>query len=245
MTTADHRVSVVTGASIGIGRAVAVALAQAGYYVALTARSEDGLARTLDQIKANNGEGAVYPADLGDLNAVAALARAITSDLGTVDVIANVAGVWHDDEKAFQGPLLHETPQEQVLNVLDVGIRAPMVLTALLLPGMVERKNGHVINISGTFSDGAKGWLHYYVSKKALENFTVGLAQEYRDYEIQVNCVSPSDVATEPYKRFYPEYAESALAPEEVAEVVMTLLAPACRNITGQIIEVRNRKDHG
>ena len=119
-----------------------------------------------------------------------------------------------------------------------------MVLTSLLLPSMVRRNAGHVLNISGVFSGGADGWLHYYVSKKALEAFTIGLAQEVWDVEVQVNCISPADVATEPYERFYPESADRALKPEEVAEVALMLLGDASRHITGQIIEVRNRADH-
>jgi NAD(P)-dependent dehydrogenase (short-subunit alcohol dehydrogenase family) len=82
------------------------------------------------------------------------------------------------------------------------------------------------------------------VSKKALEDFTVGLAQELRDFEIQVNCISPADVATEAYVRFYPEYAAAAVQPEEVAEVVVALVSDQFRHVTGQIIEVRNRADH-
>ena len=159
-------------------------------------------------------------------------------------MIANVAGVWHNSERAYQGPRLNETPTAEIIEVLDVGIRAPMILTARLLGGMIERRSGHVLNISGTFSSGGATWLHYYVSKKAIEEFTKGLAQELRDYEIQVNCISPADVATEPYKNFYPEYAASALQPAEIAEVALELLSPACRHISGQIIEVRNRSDH-
>ena len=64
-----------------------------------------------------------------------------------------------------------------------------------------------IINISGTFESGAKGWLPYYVSKKAIENLTVGLSQELRDKQIQVNCISPSDTLTESYQKFFPEYA--------------------------------------
>lgn len=238
------RVCVITGASIGIGRSLAVALGRQGASLALLARSKDRLDETQVLVEAAGGKARSYPTDFRDIEAVSQSAESILRDFGDIFLIANVAGVWHDEDKAYQGPLLPETPTEEILEVLDVGIRAPIVLTSRLLPSMVEQKAGHVINISGTFSDGAKGWLHYYVSKKALEEFTVGLAQEMRDFEIQVNCISPADVATEPYKRFYPEYAAQALQPEEIAEVALMLLAESSRHISGQIIEIRNRSDH-
>ena len=251
--------AVVTGASVGIGRAIAAGLASEGARTALIARSSNGLAETASLVEEAGGEALVCPTDLRDVDAVQKTVSRILTAWGKVNVIANVAGVWHDETRAFSGPLLHETPADEILAVLDVGIRAPMILTSALLPGMVGHQvlsdarspeyrprpvSGFVLNISGTFSSGGAGWLHYYVSKKAIEAFTVGLAQELRPFEIQVNCISPADVATEPYKRFYPEHAESALQPEEVAEFALQLMRDSHRHLTGQVIELRNRADH-
>jgi NAD(P)-dependent dehydrogenase (short-subunit alcohol dehydrogenase family) len=238
------KTAVITGASTGIGRAIAVALAEQGAHTALLGRRMDHLRETSDLVRRVGGSAMVYKVDLQDALATQQIAARILDENDRLAVIANVAGVWHDDTKAYQGPLLHETPVEETLEVLRVGIEAPMVLTAKLLPPMVEAREGHVVNVSGTFSDGGKGWLHYYVSKKALENFTIGLAQELRPFDMQVNCVSPADVATEAYARFYPDDAESALHPADVAEVVVNLLGDACRHVTGQIVEVRNRSAH-
>ncbi len=85
-------------------------------------------------------------------------------------------------------------------------------------------------------------WLHYYVSKKALEAFTVGLADELREYQVQVNCISPSDVATEPLKRFFPEDADTALDPSEVADLAVYLISSSTADhITGQIIVIKSK----
>jgi len=241
---ANGRTAVVTGASIGIGRAIAVALGQEGWTVALLARRQTALEETARLVSAAGGTAIEYCVDLRDIPAVLRTASNIRANAPSLRLIANVAGVWHDDKVAFQGPLLHETPSNQIVEVMQVGGLAPLILTAALLPSMVDAKSGHVINISGTFSAGARGWLHYYVSKKAIEAFTIGLAQELRRFEIQVNCVCPADVATEPYKRFYPEYATSALQPEEVAQLVMGLMSPMNRHVTGQVIEIRNRSEH-
>lgn len=234
---------VVTGASVGIGRALAIAYGSRGAAVGLIARSRGALEDTAHLVQAAGGSATVHVTDLTDVAAVEELATGLAAS-GEMFVIANVASVWHDAGRAFQRPLF-ETPTAEILQVMDVGIRAPMVLTTRLLPRMIERRSGHVINISGTFANGGANWLHYYVSKKALEEFTRGLAQELRPFEIQVNCISPAEVATEPYKNFFPEFASSALQPSEIAEVALELLSPSCRHITGQVIEVRNRTDHG
>lgn len=241
---ANARSGVVTGASTGIGRAIAVALGRDGWTVALLARRRESLEETASCVAAAGGKPLVYCVDLRDIHAVLEVASSIRTQAPALRLIANVAGVWHDDKVAYQGPPVHETPTDQILEVMQVGGLAPLILTGALLGPMVEAKAGHVINISGTFYAGAKGWLHYYVSKKAIEAFTIGLAQELRRFEIQVNCVCPADVATEAYRRFYPEYAANALQPEEVAELVVSLLAPQNRHLTGQIIEIRNRSEH-
>ena len=87
------------------------------------------------------------------------------------------------------------------------------------------------------------GWLHYYVSKKAIESFTIGLAEEFREHEIQVNCISPDCVATEPFCQFAPEDVEKALFPEDVANLAVFLLSENADHITGQTIVIWNKAD--
>jgi len=187
----------------------------------------------------------MFIADLRDQRALERIAVEVEDTWGGADIIVNVAGVWHDGQKVYYGPDLAKTPVEQIDEVLEVGIRAPMQLTRLLLPHMIERKRGKILNISGTFSSGGAGWLHYYVSKKALESFTVGLADELRKHEIQVNCISPSDVATEALSRFFPEDAEKALAPADVAELARLLLDEGVADhITGQIVVIKCKSAH-
>lgn len=242
--TNPSRCAVLTGASTGIGRALAVRLAQDGWHCALLARRPDALAETARLVDAAGGTATVTGLDLADARLVTAAADQLAASLPSLDLIANVAGVWHDAEKAYQGPLLHETPSAQISEVMNVGALAPLLLSSALLRRMITARRGHVINVSGTFSSGGAGWLHYFVSKKAIEAFTVALAQELRRFEIQVNCISPADVATEEYKRFYPQYAAAALPPADVADFAVSLMAPSNRHITGQIIELRNRTDH-
>jgi 3-oxoacyl-[acyl-carrier protein] reductase len=141
----------------------------------------------------------------------------------------------------YAGVDLVDTPADQIAQVLDVGIYAPMLLTRACLPAMLRQRRGKIVAISGTFAGGGAGWLHVYVSKLALEHFTIGLAQELRPHEIQVNCVSPSDTDTEALRRFCPADAATALDPREVAALVLWLASPAADHLTGQCLTIKNK----
>jgi NAD(P)-dependent dehydrogenase (short-subunit alcohol dehydrogenase family) len=237
--------AVVTGASTGIGRALAIELAKTGYSLILVARSREGLSETAKLTKAAGAQTVIVPTDLRVEKQVDALAATILDQCKELDLLANVAGVWHDDSHVFYGPRLHETPATEIRDVLEVGTLAPILLTRALLPAMIKRHRGQVINISGTFSAGGSGWLHYYVSKKALEQFTVALADEVRSLGVRVNCISPADVATEAYIRYFPDEAAGALTPEEVSKATLLLLSADAKDISGQIIEVRSSQVDG
>jgi tRNA(Arg) A34 adenosine deaminase TadA len=108
------------------------------------------------------------------------------------------------------------------LKTYGVGFTAPTILIHGLIHMMP--KDSQIINLSGTFENGAKGWLPYYSSKKALEALTYGLAEELMDRKIYVNGISPSDTATEAYKKWFPEYIEEAIEPKKIAEKVIQIL---------------------
>lgn len=244
MKKLQNKIAVVTGASTGIGREIAKAIASEGGRVALVARSVPGLQVTQKEIEGLGGEAKIFAVDLRDEQAIKKFASDITTIWGCVDILANVAGVWHNENTVYAGVRLADTPAEQINEVLDVGIRAPMLLTRLLLPRMIQKKQGKILGISGTFASGGAGWLHYYVSKLALEHFVVGLAQELREHEIQVNCISPSDTDTEALRKFFPEDAKTAISPAEVAKLAIFLLSEDADHITGQIIVIKNKAIH-
>lgn len=234
-----NKIAVVTGASTGIGRATACLLASRGATVALVGRNKLALEETKRMIEEDAGYAKVYIADL--TKEAVNVANNIQNDLGVVDIIVNVAGVWHNEEKAYYGPALWEIPDAELEEVLSVGITAPMLLCKTLLTEMVKRKSGKIVNISGTFENGAAGWLHYYVSKKAIEDFTVGLSQELRKYKIQVNCVCPSDTSTESYKKYYGDYPNECVTPQEIARTVLLLAVDDFDFVNGQVLVVRNK----
>lgn len=240
----EGRTALVTGASTGIGREIASIIAANGGRVALVARSTGRLAETQHAIQSAGGVALAFPTDLRDEKAINKLASDVMTKWGDTDVIVHAAGVWHNASVVYAGVPLADTPADQINEVLDVGIRAPMLLTRLLLPGMIRKKAGKVLCISGTFASGGAGWLHYYVSKLAIEHFTVGLSQELRENEIQVNCISPSDTDTEALQKFFPDDAKTAINPKEVAKLALFLLSREADDITGQCIVIKNKAVH-
>jgi NAD(P)-dependent dehydrogenase (short-subunit alcohol dehydrogenase family) len=237
----------VTGASGGIGRAIAVALAAAGARVGLVARSRQGLEETQRLIGHPGTQ--VFCTDLRDEKAIERLTDSVSASFGAIDILVNTAGVWHDERVRYHGPRLWETPVERIHEVFEVGVRAPFLLTRLLLPRMVQKRAGKILQISAAFAGGPRGgagWLHYYVANRAIVAFTEALAVELREYAIQVNCIAPWFVATEAVQRFYASELQTykALEPSEVADVAVFLLSPAADHISGQVIEVRSKHDH-
>ncbi len=235
---------IVTGASTGIGKAIALEVASAGARVFLVGRNKIMLQDVNSKILEQGGKADVIVADLSDEKEIERLVIAVLKSVKQIDVLFNVAGVWHNEKELFFGKRLDEIPLDRIDYVLNVTLLAPMLLSSLVLKAMIPLRKGKIINISGMFSKGGAKWLHYYVSKKGLESFTKGLADEVREFEIQVNCISPSDVATDPYNKFYPEDVKLALKPNEVAELALWLASDLTEHISGQVIFIKNKTDY-
>ncbi len=182
-----NKTVLITGASTGIGRATATQLASEGATVGLVARSIDKLKETKRLVEEAGGTGIIFPADLSNLEQVNELIGDIKQKFETIDVLVNVAGIWHGKEEVYAGKDLETFDQKVILDTYMVGFTSPTLLIHGLLPLLA---NGKIINISGTFENGAKGWLPYYASKRAIEDLTIGLSEELKDKGINVNCVS-------------------------------------------------------
>lgn len=226
--------ALVTGASTGIGQKVAIEFGKFGYSVGLVARSKEKLLKTKELVGAAGGVGVVLSCDLSDPANISKL----TAQIEKVDILVNVAGIWHGENEAYAGKDFETFSQKVILDTVNVGLIAPTLLVRELVPKMTPGSS--VINISGTFENGAKGWLPYYVSKRGIEDLTTGLAQELADKKIKVNCVSPSDVATEQYQKYFPEFAKEAMAPEEVAKFVVEL---SQKEVTGKVFVLKKGQE--
>jgi len=236
---------VVTGASRGLGRELTKALVAQGAVVAASGRSDDALEQTR-ALTAHPDHVHLCAGDLRRAADVEYIASAALRYLGRVDVLMNVAGVWHDADRKFQGPLLANTPAAQIDEVLDVALKGGFHLTRLILPGMIQAGAGKVIFLSCGFAGPAEaaGWVHYYVANKAIDALVAGLGAELRPHNIQVNAVAPWFVATEAVKRFYPDQIQAALAPAEVVDAALFLASPRADHISGQVLELRSRADY-
>ncbi len=230
------KTAVVTGASTGIGREVSIVLSQHGFEIILVARRRDELEKTLQLIKEVKGLARIEVADLSSIQSINSLIASITSNTKHIDLIANIAGIWHGKEDVYAGKEFQSFNQKVILDTFNVGTIAPVLLIHGLLPLM--NAGGKIINLSGTFEDGGKGWLPYYVSKRSIEDLTVGLSQELEDKGIQVNCISPSDTATEEYQRFFPQYATNANKPKDIA-LKFVELADEKNTDTGKIFVIK------
>lgn len=208
----------ITGGSSGIGQAVVSVFENAGWKVIAPSKKELNLCDTANiQSNADN----------------------LTRSVLNLDAVIHIAGIWHGSDEVFAHKSLENFTQEQITTTMSVGLSGFMVLCAALLPKLT--KNGAIVGISGTFSDGANGWLPYYTSKRGLEDFLVGLSQDYPKGP-RVYGVSPADTATPAYKKYYPEYADEAQSPKVIADLCLSLVNEETKAKNGDIIEIRDGK---
>ncbi len=185
------RVAVVTGASRGLGKQMAEALAAEGAAVALVARNRELLAAVQEGISRRGGKAAAFIADVACEPDVAALAERIRAELGPPDILINNAGI------NVRKPI-HEFTLEEWRRVMQTNLDGPFLFTRALIPGMIERKFGRIINMTSIMSHvSLPGRAAYSASKFGLLGMTKALALELAPYSITVNGISPGPFATE------------------------------------------------
>jgi len=201
--------AMVTGASSGLGRATALALAQAGANVALLARRKDELANAAAQIETFGGRALVLPVDLAQENEIIAATRQTAEEFGRIDVLVNAAGT---DVPASVADLTIEDWDR----VLAINLRASFALAKAVFPYMRRTGQGTIINISSVA--GKRGWANaaaYCASKFGLTGFTQALAAEGKAYGIRACIIYPGGMATSWGASF--SVASKAETPEPVA----------------------------
>lgn len=212
-------------------------LPKRGGVVALVARTKNRLKTTKQLVEKTSGKAEIFVADLSKIKSINKLISKIKKKADKVDILVNVAGIWHEKDKVYADIDFEIFSQKAILDTYTVGITAPTLFAHAFIPLMP--RGGKILNISGTFENGAKGWLPYFVSKKAIEDLTIGLAEELKEKGIQVNCISPSDTATEAYKKYFPQYVKEAISPKEIAKKTVYLCSKEADNITGSVIVMK------
>lgn len=189
MTAIKGSVALVTGASYGLGAMIARALAERGARVALAARSREQLEALAAELRDGGADVAVVPVDLSRAAAPAEALAATLRELGPTDILVNNAGIEHT--LPFQ-----DYEAEELDRILDVNLRAPLHLTRLALPGMLERGRGHVVNMASLAGIAAPAYHESYsATKAALIAFSNSLRASVRGSGVGVSVVVPGYVS--------------------------------------------------
>ena len=236
MYSLSGKVAVVTGAAGNLGRVVAQTFAAAGARVALVDRGLEGLDKAQTDLPAG-AESAVFAVDLLQAEAVTALAGQVVGRFGGVDILANIAGGF------TMGPPLHETSDQDWDFMLDLNARSVFHTCRALVPEILARGGGRIINVSArAATEGKAHMIPYCASKAAVITLTEGLSAELKGAGINVNCVLPGTLDTPQNRAAMPDQDFSLwVSPEALADVIAFLASDAARCVTGAAIPVYGR----
>ncbi|WP_290790228.1 3-oxoacyl-ACP reductase FabG [Halomonas sp.] len=239
--TTEARVALITGASRGIGRAIAHELGRQGRIVIGTATSDAGAERIDADLKAQGIPGGGRKLDVTDPASIDALVKSVTEEFGAPTILVNSAGITRDN-------LLMRMKEEEWDDVVDTNLKSVYRVTKACLRGMTKARYGRIVNISSVVATmGNLGQTNYAAAKAGMEGFTRALAREVASRAITVNTVAPGFIATD-MTQALPEAQQSALMgqiplarlgqPEEIAAAVGFLTGDTASYITGETLHV-------
>lgn len=235
------RTAIVTGASRGIGKAIALALAANGAKVACVARSADKLKETVDEIAAAGGTAEVHTLDVTDSDAVTKLVEGLAEKWGQLDIVVNNAGITADT-------LIPRMTDEQWDSVIATNLRSVFLFTRAASQAMMRKRTGRIINISSVSGVmGNPGQANYSASKAGIIGFTRTVARELAGRKITVNAICPGFIASEMtaamgttldemIKEKIP--AKRLGEANEIADAVLYLASDSAAYMTGEVITI-------
>jgi 3-oxoacyl-[acyl-carrier protein] reductase len=235
------RTAIVTGASRGIGKAIALRLAAAGAKVACVARSADKLQETANEIEAAGGVAEVHPCDVTDSAAVSKLVEELAEKWGALDIMVNNAGITKDG-------LIPRMADEDWDSVIATNLRSVFLFTRAASLVMMRKRNGRIINISSVSGlMGNAGQSNYSASKAGVLGFTRTVAQELASRKVTVNAICPGYIASEMTQAMgatLDEFVKTRIPSkrlgeaDEVADAVLYLASDSAAYITGEVITI-------
>jgi NAD(P)-dependent dehydrogenase (short-subunit alcohol dehydrogenase family) len=224
----EGKVVLITGASQGLGRALALAFAREGASVVVNSRSEESLQPVVEEIEGSGAEVLAVAADVSEGAGVERLVNAAVERFGRIDVLVNNAGVL--------GPRvpIEEYPEDEWRRVIDANLTGPFLVSKAAIPHMPEGSS--IINlVSGVSVEGRAEWGAYSVSKFGLEGLTQILAAELEERGVRVNAVDPGGMRTDMRAAAYPEEDPTTrITPEENTDVFLYLASDESRDVTGE-----------
>ena len=239
MAELNGKVALVTGASRGIGEAIARGLAEGGARVAVVSRSEERSAVVAAALPGSGHTG--LGCDVADSTAVDATVKSVESSMGSLDILVNNAGITRDN-------LLMRLKDEDWDDVLSTNLKAAFLMIRSASRGMMKRRDGRIVNITSIVGlTGNKGQANYAASKAGLVGLTKSVAKELASRNILCNAIAPGFIETDMTAEL-PEAARTELvgqialgrlgSPEDIAGVVRFLAGPAAAYMTGQVLVV-------
>ena len=237
----DQKIALVTGASRGIGRAIALELGRLGATVVGTATTQNGADGISEYLKAENIKGAGRVLEVREQAQVDALVSDIEKDFGVISILVNNAGITRDN-------LSIRMKDDEWDAVLDTNLKAVFRLSKAVMRGMMKARQGRIVNVTSVVGhSGNPGQANYCAAKSGVTGMTKSLARELGGRNVTVNCVAPGLIDTD-MTRVLDDKQREALAsniplgrlglPEEVAAAVGFLASPAAAFITGAYLPV-------
>jgi 3-oxoacyl-[acyl-carrier protein] reductase len=237
----EGKAALVTGASRGIGRAIAMALAARGASVIVTARSEEAARQSADAIVAQGYGARPLVLDIADERSVDAAMAELLKERATIPLLVNNAGITRDN-------LLMRMKKEDWNEVIDTNLSGIYRICRALVPSMVKARYGRIVNITSVVARiGNAGQANYAAAKAGTEGFTRSLARELASRNITVNCVAPGFIETDMTAALTEAQREALLAqvplkrlgrPEDVASGVTYLLSEQASYVTGITLDI-------
>lgn len=228
-TPLSGQVAVVTGASRGIGAAIARRLATMGATIVATSRNPESLSQLAQSIRENGGQCEAVPCDVTNLAQVEAVGRAVEKKYGRLDILVNNAGIGN-----FQGKL-HELPPDEWERILNTNLRGPYYFIRAFAPLMIRAKSGHIVNISSLAGKNAvPNGAAYAASKWGLNGLSASVAEELRGQNIRVSVICPGSTATE-FGDHSAKNESKMLTAEDIAHVVAMIVTQAPQSFVSEI----------
>jgi NAD(P)-dependent dehydrogenase (short-subunit alcohol dehydrogenase family) len=238
----EKQVVMITGASKGLGRALALGFAKLGARLAISARGEQGLRAVQQEAQAL---GAEVLAVIGDMSAARDVERFVAqaeATFGRIDVLINNASILGPSPM----PYLLDYPEEDFADVLRVNAMGPFLVTRRVIPGMLQRDRGSIINITSEAGHtGYAGWGAYGISKFAVEGLTQTWADEVSETGVRVNMVDPGEMDTEMHALAVPDCEYELADPNDVLDVFLYLASDAAQGVNGQRFQAQEFQAEG